>query len=155
MDRCLRLLNHETAGVDVAVIPMVSFPTGASGFSSGGIDPMLKLTWARELPVGFSATGNLNVASVSDEAGRFSQRAVSVSIGHDLAAGWAGFLETFSFTPMNRGEATGVTLDFGVSRPIGHDLQFDVEAGHGLTATAPDWFIGFGISVRGRLSGHD
>jgi hypothetical protein len=149
----IRLLNHGTAGVDVAVLPLVSFPTGASGFSSGGIDPTLKVAWARELPAGFGATGNFNIASVSDEAGRFSQRAVSLSIGHDLVAGWGGFVETYGFTPMNRGEAPGVTLDWGVSHPIGHDLQFDIEAGRGLTEMAPDWFVGFGIAVRGRWSG--
>jgi hypothetical protein len=149
----IRLLNHQTAGVDVAVIPMASFPTGTSGFSSGGIDPTLKLAWARDLPAGFGATGNVNIASVSDEAGRFLQRAVSVSIGHDVFAGWGGFVETYAFTPMDRGEATGVTLDWGVSRPFGHSLQFDIEAGRGLTATAADWFVGFGFAVRGRLAG--
>ena len=54
------------------------------------------------------ASGNFNLASVSDDAGRFSQRAISVSFGRDLVAGWGGFVETYAFTPMDRDEATGV-----------------------------------------------
>jgi hypothetical protein len=80
------------------------------------------------------------------------QRAISASFGHELAGGWEGFAEVYGFTPMERGEPSGVTLDWGVSRQVGHDLHFDVAAGRGLTAAAPDWFIGVGFAVRGRMS---
>jgi len=30
-------------------------------------------------------------------------------------------------------------------------MQFDVEAGVGLTAAAPDWFVGVGFAIRGSL----
>jgi Putative MetA-pathway of phenol degradation len=146
----IRLLDQRRAGFDLAVIPMASLPSGANGFTSGGIDPTVKVTLARELPAGFGLSGNINFASVSDETGRFAQRAVSLSLGHDLLAGWGGFVEAYSFTPMSRGEAAGATLDWGVSRPIGVNLQFDLEAGRGLTSPAPDWFVGAGFAVRGR-----
>jgi hypothetical protein len=149
----IRLLSQKTAGLDVAVIPMASFPIGAERFSSGAIDPTVKLTWARTLPLGFGATGNFNLASVSDDAGRFAQRTVSVSIGHDFIGGWGGFAESYAFTPPDRDEPIGVTLDWGVSRSIGRNLQVDLEAGRGLTGPAPDWFVGFGLAVRGRFSG--
>ena len=148
----IRLLDQAKAGIDFAIIPMTTLPTGADGFTSGHADPTLKLTWARELGAGWGVNGNVNFASVSDEEGRFAQRAISASFGHALAGGWEGFAELYSFTPMERGAASGVTLDWGVARQIGHDFHFDVAAGRGLTAAAPDWFIGIGFAVRGRMS---
>lgn len=147
----LRLFNQDKAGVDIAVIPIVSLPTGADAVSSGGVDPTVKFTWARELPSGFGLSGNYNVASLSDGDERFAQQALSISLGHDLSfLGLGGYLETFGFTPMERGSGSGWTVDGGVSRQIGGDLQFDIEGGRGLTADAPDWFIGFGFAIRGR-----
>lgn len=149
----VRLLDQDHAGLDLALIPMTSLPVGANGFTSGGVDPTLKITWARGFPKGFDLTGNFNLASVSDDLGRFSQKAISVSLGHDLAGGWGGFIETYGFTPMDRDTAAGVTLDWGVTHAIGRDFQVDVEAGRGLTVAAPDWFVGFGFAVRGRAAG--
>ena len=148
-----RLLDQRRAGIDLAVIPMVSLPIGSDGFTSGGIDPTVKITWARDVPAGFDVSGNFNFASVTDDLGRFNRKTVSVSMAHDLVAGWGGFIETYGFTPMERDSAWGVTLDFGVTRSIGRDFQFDVEAGRGLTAAAPDWFVGLGFAVRGRAGG--
>jgi hypothetical protein len=133
-------------------MPIASLPTGEDGFTSGHVDPTLKLTWARDLPAGWAVTGNVNVASVSDEEGRFTQRAISASFGHAIANSWEGFAEVYGFTPMERGQASGVTLDCGVARQIGHDFHFDIAAGRGLTAAAPDWFVGVGFAVRGRMS---
>jgi hypothetical protein len=148
----VQLLNQQASGVALAVIALVSLPTGATGFSSGGVDPTLKIAWGRDMPAGFDVSGNVNFMSVTDDVGRFTQRALSVSVGHDVIAGFGGFIEAYTFTPMERGERSGVTLDWGVSRLIGRDFQFDVEAGRGLTAAAPDWFVGAGFALRGRLT---
>src|SRR5262245_52025162 len=89
------LLDEPAAGFDMAIIPMLSMPTGSAGFTSGAFDPTLKLTFARSLPAGFGLSGNVNVSSVSDDLGRFGQRAFSLTAGHDLVAGWGGFLEVY------------------------------------------------------------
>jgi hypothetical protein len=146
----IRLLDQEDAGIDVAVIPSASIPIGADRFTSGHVDPTVKLTWARELPAGFGVTGNINVALVSDAEGRYMQRAVSVSLGRDLVGQWVGFVEAYGFAPMYRDTSAGITLDWGVSRQVGRSVQFDVEIGRGLTTAASDWFIGFGFAIRGK-----
>jgi hypothetical protein len=147
----VRFLDQAQAGVDMAVIPMVSFPTGSDVVSSGQIDPTVKLTWARELPFGFGLSGNYNVSSLTEAGRRFAQQALSVSLGHDLLAGFGGYIEAFGFSPMSRGTSSGWTIDGGVSRLFGPNVQLDLEAGRGITSEAPDWFIGFGVAVRTRM----
>jgi hypothetical protein len=147
----LRLFDRDRTGVDIAVIPLLSLPTGSSNVSSGGVDPTVKLTWARDLPAGIGVSGNYNVSSLSDAEGRFVQQALSVSFDHDLTLGLGGYLEVFGFTPMARDAGAGWTIDSGVSRQIGGNLQFDVEGGRGLTDDAANWFVGFGVALRGRV----
>jgi hypothetical protein len=147
----VRLFNQDQIGVDLALLPSVSLPIGSEAFTSGGYDPTLKITWARELPAGFGLTGNVNFGSVTDEAGRFRQDALSFSLGHDLFAGWAGYVETYGFSRLERGGGRAITFNGGFARPVGDTIQFDIEAGAGLTADAPDWFVGFGFAIRGPI----
>lgn len=147
----VHLLYADRAGFDLAILPIVSLPVGADGFTSGTVDPTLKITWARELPAGFGATGNVNLAMLSDEAGRFDQKAISVSIGHDLVAGWGSYAEVYGFSRLDRAGSRAITLNGGFSHPAGDRIQFDIEAGRGVTADAPDWFFGAGFAIRGAL----
>jgi len=142
------VLDKPSAGFAFAALAMVSLPSGSPGLSSGGYDPTLKLTWAKSLPAGFSLSGNFNFSRLTDEAGRFSQRATSVSLSHDLKGGWGAYWEAYGFTPPERGERTAWTFDSGVSRSIGAHAQVDVEAGRGLTSSATDWFVGAGFAIR-------
>lgn len=142
-----KVFDQETRGFDFALLPIVSLPTGAAGFSSGGVDPTLKLTWGRDLPAGFGLTGNVNVSSLTEDGTRFHQEAVSVSVGHDLAFGFGGYAEVYGFTKMSAVDGAGVTFNGGVSRVLGRHVQIDVEAGRGLSSLAPDWFVGFGVAV--------
>ena len=149
----VRLFDQSVAGLDIAIIPAISLPTGSDSQSSGGADPSVKVTWARTLPHDLGLTGNVNVASLTEGATRFRQQAFSVSLGRALFAGWGGFVETYGFSPMARGSDAGLIVDGGITRPAGANLQFDVEAGRGLTADAPDWFFGVGMAIRGRTAG--
>ena len=49
----------EVAGFDLAVVPAVTFPTGLTRWSSGGIDPQLEFPWQRELLRLWSISGTL------------------------------------------------------------------------------------------------
>ncbi len=148
----VKLLDQERAGLDVAVLPILSLPTGSEAFSSGAVDPTVKFSWERTLPAGFALGGNYNVASVSDGAGRFTQQALSVSLGHEVPAGFSGYVEVYGLTPMDRNGDAGWMIDLGVSRLVGTRMQWDIEGGRGMTAAASDWFIGFGFAIRTRTS---
>ena len=103
------------------------------------------------MPAGFGLTGNINFASLSDDAGQFHQEAISLSLGHGLIAGWGGYFEAYGFSRLERGAGTAITVNGGFARPVGDRIQFDIEAGRGVTAAAPDWFIGAGFAIRGPL----
>ena len=111
----------------------------------------MKLCWARDLPAGFGLSGNFNYASLTDEAGRFTQGSISASLGHDLVAGWGGYWEVFSFSPMERAATTAWIFDTGISHLLGPNQQVDFTVGRGLTSAAPDWFVSAGFSLRGRM----
>jgi len=145
----LTLLDEQRHGVALAIIPIVSLPVGSEAFSSGGVDPTLKITWARDLPGGFGLSGNVNVMSQSEEDVHVTREAWSVSVGHDLLLGWGGYAEVYGFSSLDRDGAAAWTVNGGITRGIGPNRQFDVTVGRGLTAAAPDWFVSAGFSLRG------
>jgi hypothetical protein len=145
----IRLLNQSRAGIDLALLPIVSLPTGTAGFTSGGVDTTIKIAWARQLPSGLGLSGNVNLASLTEDGSRFHQQAMSLSLGRDLLFGWGGYVEGFALSKVSAVEGAGVTVNAGIARAIGRQVQIDIEAGRGLSSAAPDWFVGFGIAVLG------
>jgi Putative MetA-pathway of phenol degradation len=145
----LKLADQDHAGLDIAIIPIVSLPIGSNAFSTGGYDPTIKLTLARDFPRGFSLGGNVIAASVTEDGARFTQTSVSASLGHDLGARWAGFWELYGASALSRDGGRAWLFDTGVTRTFGRNVQIDISVGRGLTSDAPDWFIGTGFAIRG------
>ena len=141
----VKLFSADKAGLDIAIIPALSLPTGKDGFSSGGYDPGMKFTWARELPRGFGLSGNLNAASITVDGVREWERAVTLSLGHELAGSWGAYWEGYGFLANG---SCDCTINTGVTRAFGPNAQFDVEVGRGVSGDAPDWFVGVGFAVR-------
>lgn len=141
-------LDREASGFAMAVIPMMSLPIGSAVSSSGSLDPTVKLTWAKSLPSGFELSGNYNVARLRDDLGRYSEQAHSVSLGHDIGAGFGMYWEGYGFITSGRPYGAAWTLNTGITHGIGGNTQLDLEIGRGVTAAAPDWFVGVGMGIR-------
>jgi hypothetical protein len=58
------------------------------------------------------------------------------------------------FTPVLGEAGAAWTVNGGVTRAIGPDMQLDLEIGRGVSARAVDWFLGVGFTVR-HLPGSD
>jgi len=140
--------QNPSNGFALGIIPMLSLPVGSAAMTSGTYDPTVKFTWARDLPAGLGLSGNVNVSRLSDVDGRFTEQAYSLSLGHGLTGNWAAYWETYGFVTPGRDGGQAWTVNGGVTRAIGGNLQVDVEAGRGVTAAAPDWFVSFGMAVR-------
>jgi hypothetical protein len=145
-----KVVLHEPgeSGVALAIIPMVSLPTGSDDSSSTTLDPTVKVTWAADLPRGFGLSGNVNTSRLSDSRGRYNEYAVSGSLGYELREGWGAYLEGFGFIPQGRSVGQAWTVNTGLTRGIGGNAQIDVEFGRGVTSAAPNWFVGAGIGIR-------
>ena len=148
----LKLIESARTGFELSVLPILSLPIGSSAFTSGGYDPTVEMAWAQSLPRGFSLSGNVTAASVSEDDHRFTQHILTVSVDRDIAAGWNGFAEAFRASSFERDGAAVWIVDAGATHRLGRQAQFDVSVGRGVTAAAPDWFISAGISLRGFLT---
>ena len=143
----LVLFDHRHP-VQLALIPMASLPTGKTGVTSGTVDPTVKVTWSADLPHGFDVSGNMNVERLGDTLGRYTESALTFSLGKALGERWSAYWETFGFLPKGRPGTAAWTVDGGITRTVGGNVQLDVEMGRGITASAPDWFISGGIGIR-------
>lgn len=135
----------------MAVIPFLGMPSGAAPFSGGTMSPGMKFVLAKDVPLGFGVSSNLNVAKVTGDGTTFLQKAVTLSVGHDLVAGISGFWEAFSFAPFDKGTGPAWVYDMGLTRMIGPNAQWDVTWGHRLNQIGPDQFVQVGITLRRKV----
>jgi hypothetical protein len=148
----LKLFASARTGFELSVLPIVSLPIGSNAFTSGGYDPTVEIAWTQSLPRGFSLSGNVTAASVSEDDHRFTHHIFTLSIDRDLAAGWNGFAEAFQASSFERDGGAVWIVDAGATHRLGRQAQFDVSMGRGVTAAAPDWFVSAGVSLRGFLA---
>lgn len=141
--------EQRPGGFDVALIPILSLPTGSEGFSSDGYDPTLKISWGHPLPHDIDLTGNIVFSSQTDVDRRFAQNTISVSAEHAIAEGWSGYAEVLRTSAVERDGTSVWLFDTGVSRGLGPHVQIDMSVGRGLSDAAPAWYLGAGIAVRG------
>ena len=64
----------------------------------------------------------------------------------ELSEKWEVFAETYAF--LQYGEAAQHHVNGGLSFYPASNLKFDLSAGKGLSAEAPDYFISAGFSFR-------
>ncbi|HEX9950565.1 MAG TPA: hypothetical protein VGB53_02260 [Rubricoccaceae bacterium] len=126
------------AGLDVAVI------VEASILGEGGLSPHAVVMLGRDVGAGVSVGGQVE-AGYDPDARRVLPAATLVG-GLTLGGPVATFAEV-AVSSVPDGPAA-VVLHHGYTLAVGEALQLDVHGGAGLTATAPDVFVGAGVGVR-------
>lgn len=133
---------------DLGVIVSASLPVGTRTKTSGDVDPQVKWLWAYELTDRASVAGNVNLAVLTSEKGRFFQTAASLTFAYS-PADWLGmYVEYYGLYPNDRGTDCAHYLNGGFTFPVNDDLQFDVRCGAGLNEEADDFFVGTGFAIR-------
>jgi hypothetical protein len=136
-------------GLDVSVIPSLSFPTGSSQISSHGYDPSLQISWSRGLSKNWTAAGMFSVAWPTEPSGPNATGQASVYFDRQLTAPWDAWAEYSGSFP-ERGTPAHI-LNMGTCvKPTPHQ-QIDFHWSVGLSSAAPDYAIGVGYSVRFQL----
>ena len=135
-------------GWGLASIVSVSLPTGDAGFSSDDWDPALLIAAARDLGGAWSLGSQVfaeSVTRVGDREFVWGGTVVfGATVGSQSATG--GFLELAATFP-EEGIAS-VSIHHGYTHLLTETLQLDIHGGAGLTESAPDLFIGAGMSFR-------
>ncbi|GIK23735.1 MAG: hypothetical protein BroJett005_31490 [Ignavibacteriota bacterium] len=144
----VKLVDQAGLRPDFGVIVQATAPSGSPGYSSGDVDPEVKLLWAYELTERFSLAGNVNLGVPTEEAHRFVQSSASVSLGMSVAERIGAYAEYFGFYPNAHGSDCAHYLNGGLTFLITEDLQLDVRAGLGLNEEADDFFTGVGFAWR-------
>ena len=138
-------------GLDLAIIPMVSLPTGGRG-STRNADPSAILSAQR----GFGRSALLlNVKWTAPSTGEAADRRArilhySASFSFPVAGRGSAFTEGVLTDTDTKGADTVRQANGGVSRLFGDNLELDVYGGVGLNDAAPDWRFGAGFAWRVR-----
>lgn len=144
----IKLVSEARAHVTMSLAGSLNVPAGSAAFTSGGYDPTIKLALGRTIGPAYLLYSTLQAASVTDAAGRFTQRGASIALSRTLPAGWGTYGELFVVTPCVRGAAAAGNFDGGVVRTVGRNVQVDAWIAHGLNDVATNWSYGVGIAVR-------
>jgi Putative MetA-pathway of phenol degradation len=147
----IQALTQQGAGVNVALIPAVSFPAGDGHFSTSGYDPSVTLAVSRHLSRGFGLIGNASVARPTDHGTRYYRRSVAAGLEHRLIPGMGGYIEVLGATSRdphleNRWEQWLGGVGF-TARPASW-FELDFQGAWGLSDAAPDWGLGVGMTFR-------
>jgi hypothetical protein len=136
-------------GFDLSLIPLISFPTGASAISSHGYDPTVQLPWSRRLTKSWTVAAMFSVTWPTQEGKHNATGQASIFFDRQLTSPWDAYVEYAGGYPQRGGPQH--SIDFGTAYKISPHQQIDFHAGFGLSAAVPDYTIGFGYSVRFQL----
>lgn len=133
------------SGWDLAVIATTTVPIGDDQFSSDEFDPSLIFTAGRAIDETFSVGGQIVAALPTVGSDRELEWGLTWVIGAALAPQTGGFVELAATIPE---EGTSAVVGHtGIVHQVTDRLQIDIHGGIGLSDTAPDAFIGAGVSA--------
>lgn len=143
-----KLFAQQGVRPDFAIIPAITVPTGGGGFSSGDVDPEIKLAWAYDLSDRLGLGGNVNFAVPTDRGERFFQSGASITLAYALRNDLGTYLEYYGDYPAGRGADCAHTLNTGLTWQITPNFQLDWRIGAGLNEEADDFLTGIGFAIR-------
>jgi hypothetical protein len=130
----------------LGIMPFVKLPTNGDDLGNHSVEGGLILPFAVSLPRGWDLSAMTEVDCMHDDKGNGSHATFvnSVSAGHAIAGGLAGYVEFYSEISAERGTSWVGLADFGLTCTVGRNTQFDAGVNIGVTPAAPDWnpFVG-------------
>lgn len=136
---------------EMALIPQMTVPTGASAFTADEALPGLNWIYGWEVNDFISTAGSTQFnRAIDDGTGNaYTEWAQSWTIGYSLADRVGAYTEYFGLYPTSADTALPEHyFNGGFTFLINDDIQFDVRAGTGLNDAADDYFAGTGLSIR-------
>ena len=135
-------------GWDLATVFTMSVPTGKAGFSSDGWDPCVILTTGGGIGGSWSLGSQLSGELVTNMGDREFIWGGTLVLGTSIGSqGTTGTFFEVAATVPEEGTAA-VSVHHGYTHLVTRTLQLDLHGGFGLTESAPDLFIGAGMTIR-------
>ena len=130
--------------IDLSVIVFVSFPTGAHSVSSHGYDPGLQFPWSRALSKNWTVAGQMAFYWPTVNGSHLFTGESTVYFDRQLTKPWDAFVEYSGDFPHQGGPRH--QLHLGTSYKLAAHHQIDIHGAVGLSAAAPDHYVGVGYS---------
>jgi hypothetical protein len=131
-------------GNDLSLRGTAYLPSGSTVWSNENLDPEGAVAWSRDLSAGWSLGATVGLRRF----GHFATNVLSpsLSIGRTMGPHASTFVEYGA--SVAEGSRPLHRIDHGYAWLPNPDTQLDVSLGLGLSAAAPDFFLGFGFSRR-------
>lgn len=133
-------------GYDISVIPAVFLPGGERDFSSGAIDPEVKLCVAKGLTERLGLSGMLYASYPTVDDARNATLQSTLSLSYALTEKIGSFYELVGTFPERGGSEAFIHT--GVTYQPTPNTQWDIHIGVGLNDSAPISFFAGGYSIR-------
>jgi hypothetical protein len=134
------------SGIDIAVIPAITLPTGHSAFSSGHMDPEMLICLSRDFSEKLSWAAMTSLSYPMENGSRNFTWQQTFVIGSALNERLSMFLE-YAGTFPKRGDSQHL-IHTGFAYVFNSRSQFDFHFGFGLSKASPDFFLGVGHAMK-------
>jgi len=135
-----------SSSFDASLIVALSFPSGANAVSSHGYDPQLLLPWSHAISKNWTAAGMFALFWPTQGPSRNLTGQPSFLLDRQLTTKCDAFIEYAGDFPQRGGPQH--LLHLGTSCKLTPNQQLDFHVGFGLSAAAPDQFVGVGYSFQ-------
>lgn len=136
---------------EMALIPQMTVPTGADGFTSDEMLPGLNWIYGWDVTECIGTGGSTQFNSTNDDVtlDTYSEWAQSWTINYGLLDRLGAYTEWFALFPHSADTAsTKHFFNGGFTFLASDNIQWDIRAGLGLNDAADDYFAGTGLSLR-------
>jgi len=146
----INLLNNDSDGPSVALLPFLKLPTNQGGLGNKSVEGGLIVPWSAELPKGWTTSGQFEIDAARNESNRgyHVEYGGTYEFSHKLISKLSGFWE-FSAKASTQHDSRWVgSFNTGCTWELTKNIRLDGGINFGLTRSADDVKTFVGVSVR-------
>jgi hypothetical protein len=146
----MNVFGNDGGDAALALIPYVKVPTAAENIGNGAFEGGIIAPLGLTLPGGFTLILMPEFDELKDDdgSGRHANFANLINLSHEIVDGLTGYAEFYSSVAEDHGGKPIYTADVALAYAVTQSFQLDIGANFGLSSTAPQTQLYFGVSQR-------